>query len=123
MRPTRPSPIGLIAVASDELRPAVVDAIYRAYFQDGRDIGDLDVLVELAAGCGMAADSARALLLSDAGLEQVQAEARWAGEAGISGVPFFIFNGRYALSGAQPPDTFGQVLRRLTQETPIPAGE
>jgi predicted DsbA family dithiol-disulfide isomerase len=103
----------LIALAPHDHQEAVIDAVYAAYFEQGRDIGDLDVLVDLAGAVGLDRDALRALLLSDAVQEQVQAEARWAQQSGISGVPFFIVDSKYAWSGAQPPETILQMLRQI----------
>ena len=103
----------LIALAPDDAREAVIDAVYAAYFEQGRDLGDLETLVEVAGAAGLDREAMRVLLQGDAAREQVQAEARWAQEAGISGVPFFIVDNRYAWSGAQPPEAIVQMLRQL----------
>lgn len=103
----------LIALAPDDAREAVIDAVYAAYFEQGRDIGDLETLAEVAGAAGLDREAMRALLQGDAAREQVQAEARWAQEAGISGVPFFIVDNRYAWSGAQPPEAIVQMLRQI----------
>jgi predicted DsbA family dithiol-disulfide isomerase len=103
----------LISLAPAGAREAVIDAVYAAYFEQGRDIGDLEVLVDLAGAAGLDRDAMRGLLQSDAAREQVQADAAWAQQAGISGVPFFIVNNKYAWSGAQPPDAILQMLRQI----------
>ncbi len=107
----------LVALAPEEKKEAVVDAIYTAYFQDGRDIGDLEVLVAIAAEVGLDAEAIRQQLGGDAGLDQVLADVQWARQAGISGVPFFVINDRYAFSGAQPPDAILRVLQQVAHET------
>jgi predicted DsbA family dithiol-disulfide isomerase len=101
----------LIALAPDGQRDAIVDTIYTAYFEQGLDIGDLDVLAHIAAAHGLDADTIGEQLRGDAARDQVIAEAHWAQQHGISGVPFFIIDNRYALSGAQPP----QVILRALQ--------
>jgi predicted DsbA family dithiol-disulfide isomerase len=103
----------LIALAPDSAKEAVIDAVYAAYFEHGLDIGDLEVLVDIAGAAGMERAAMRDLLLSDAGQEQVQADAAWAQQSGISGVPFFIVDGKYAWSGAQPPEAILQMLRQI----------
>lgn len=103
----------LIALAPDSAREAVIDAVYAAYFEQGRDIGDLNVLLDVADAAGLDRDATRDLLLSDAATKQVQADARWAQGAGISGVPFFIVDNKYAWSGAQPPEAIVQMLRQI----------
>jgi predicted DsbA family dithiol-disulfide isomerase len=106
----------LIALAPEEQKEAVIDAVYAAYFEHGRDIGNLDVLVDIAAECGLDAETIRQQLQSDAGLDEVLAEAEWARQQGISGVPFFIIDGRYAFSGAQPPHMIRRVLDQVSSE-------
>ena len=84
---------------------ALVDRLFRAYFVDGRFIGDRDELVTLAAAAGFDADDARLFLASEELAADVAGADQRARELGVSGVPFFIFNGKTAVSGAQTPDT------------------
>ena len=83
---------------------------YIRYFLTGQDIGDIDVLVEVAATAGLDETEARAYLSGEEGVEQAQAESSEAHRLGISGVPCFIFDGKYAISGAQEPEVFSQVF-------------
>ena len=82
---------------------ALVAALFAAQFLDGRHVGDPEVLADIAAACGDDRQVAAAFLASDLYAQEVQAMAAQAGSMGISGVPFFIFNGKLAVSGAQPP--------------------
>lgn len=107
----------LIAMAPESRRPAVVNAIYDAYFEQGRDIGDLDVLVDIAAANGMDAAVTRRRLESDEAQVTVEADFDFAKQVGISGVPFFIINGKYAFSGARPPELILEVLNRVVAES------
>ncbi len=84
----------------------VVEALFQAYFQDGRDIGTTTTLTDIATESGLDRDAAEAYLASDDGLESVTAETRFAYENGITGVPCFIINRRYAVTGAQDPEAF-----------------
>jgi predicted DsbA family dithiol-disulfide isomerase len=102
----------LVALAPEATRGALLDALYAAYFEFGRDVGDLDVLAGLAAAVGLDAAATRAQLAGDAGAAEVLADVAFARQVGISGVPFFIFNERLAFSGAQPPDVILRVLRQ-----------
>ncbi len=95
---------------------AVVQALFDAYFLRGEDIGDLDVLSAAAATGGLDAAAARAFLEGDAEAEEVRAEDRGARQAGISGVPCFIFNGQHALAGAHPPEVLHQLFDLAIQE-------
>ena len=87
---------------------AVVDALFQAYFLRGEDIGDLDVLAAAAAAGGVDSDEARAFLESGAEAEDVRAEDAKARHIGIQGVPTFILDGKYVLSGAHPPEVLLQ---------------
>lgn len=105
----------LIALAPDSAKEAVIDAVYAAYFEQGRCIGDLEVLADIAGEVGLDRDALRESLLTDAAQEQVLVDAHWAQQAGISGVPFFIVNNKYAWSGAQPPEAILQMLKQIDE--------
>lgn len=81
---------------------AVVEKLFAAHFQRGEFIGDKALLVKIAVECGDEAGAVAAYLDSNEDSIVVLEQARRAQKAGISGVPFFIFNGKHALSGAQP---------------------
>jgi len=92
-------------------------AALRRYFEtDAGHVGRLPELADLAAEIGLDRDDALRSLEQDEYLADVQADLRQAGEYGISGVPFFVFDGKYGVSGAQAPETFHQVLQRVTDE-------
>lgn len=100
----------LIAITPVEMQAGLIEALYAAYFEHGLDIGDLEVLVEIAAACGLDPVKTRAALEGDGGREAVVADIRRARLMGIDGVPFFVIDGKYGLSGAQPPDTILAIL-------------
>ncbi|MEP6607546.1 MAG: DsbA family oxidoreductase [Burkholderiaceae bacterium] len=81
---------------------ALVERLFHAYFVEGVDIGDIDNLSAVAGDAGFDAGAARVWLASDAGRAEVAAEERRARTLGVAGVPFFIFNQRLTVSGAQP---------------------
>lgn len=87
----------------------MTEALFHAYFIDGHDIGDHQVLAGLAAGMGLSSDIA-AWLASASESDGVRQDLAAAAQIGISGVPFFVFANRYALSGAQPVEVFMQAL-------------
>ncbi len=89
---------------------SVVEGLFRSYFLEGKDIGDVDVLAEVAVAAGLDGAEAKSYLSGEAGVEQTQAESQEAHRLGISGVPCFIFDGKYAVSGAQEPEVFTQVF-------------
>ena len=81
----------------------LVERLFEAFFVEGRSIVDREELARLAAESGCAEEEARAMLASDAFQAEVTSEGAEAIESGIQGVPFFIFNGKTAASGAQEP--------------------
>ena len=86
------------------------------YFTEGRDLTDREVLVQAAADVGLDGDEVRKLLATDTDVELVSNAAEQAKEAGIQGVPFFIFDNKYAVSGAQSPEDLARVIERASQE-------
>ena len=84
---------------------ALVERLFRAYFLDGRYIGDHAVLAAVAGEAGLDAEAARAYLATQQGDDTIVAMDRRVRELGIGGVPFFIFDGRVGVSGAQEPET------------------
>ena len=92
------------------------ERLFRAYFTEGRHVGRVDELVELAAEVGLDADAARDALESGRFAAAVQADIAQAGAYGINGVPFFVIDGKYGVSGAQPAEVFSQVLTQVAGE-------
>lgn len=92
---------------------AIVEALFRAYFLAGRDIGEPAVLADIAGDAGMDRDAVAARLASEEDRETVQAEIGEAQRIGVTGVPTFILGGRYALVGAQPAEEIAAALREL----------
>lgn len=88
-------------------------AIFQRNFEAGEDISDAGVLTSVAAEVGMDAEVTARLLAGDADRAEVQAEAEAAREMGVTGVPTFIIGGRYAVSGAQPPDLWERLMSEL----------
>ena len=89
------------------------ERLLQAYFIDGLDTGDPDVLATCAADVGLDHDRVRAFLDSDDGVAEVRSELRTAAEMEITAVPTFVFDGRWMVPGAQDSETFVQVLRRV----------
>ena len=88
--------------------------LFKAYFQEGRDIGDAVVLAEIAEAAGMDGAAVRRLLASDADAEEVRAADAEARRRGVRGVPTFVVAGRHVVSGAQPPELWIRVIEELT---------
>lgn len=111
----------LVAMTPENLKTPMIDAIYAAYFEHGQDIGDLEVLVEIAGAVGLDRDETRAALLAGDGLDQVEADLVAARQLGISGVPFFVINSQYGFSGAQPAQMIRRVLDQVAAESAVAA--
>ena len=92
----------------EDKQDALLEAMFQAYFVEGRDIGNVRVLGEIGESVGFT--DAGAYLTGDEGLEEVRAEDSLARRQGINGVPCFIFNYRFLLSGAQEPESFFQLF-------------
>ncbi|HEV2649898.1 MAG TPA: DsbA family oxidoreductase [Rhizomicrobium sp.] len=97
------------------LQDSVVERFFRAYFIEGRDIGDPAMLAELAGEAGMDAALVAKLLAGDADLAEVEREAGLANEMGISGVPTFIFDSRMMISGAREPELLVKVIDKALE--------
>jgi predicted DsbA family dithiol-disulfide isomerase len=95
---------------------ALKERFLRGYLTDGEPIGDPETLVRLAAEVGLDEEQVRATLASDSHAREVRADENEARANNISGVPFFVFDGRFAVSGAQPADLFLQALGKAWSE-------
>ncbi|MCA1306511.1 DsbA family oxidoreductase [Microbacterium esteraromaticum] len=108
---------------SKGLQHEMEERLMSAYFTEGRHVGRIDDLVALAVEVGLDADETRTALESNAHLDDVRADQAQARAYGINGVPFFVIDGQYGVSGAQPAETFANVLRDLWAkrgvETPV----
>jgi predicted DsbA family dithiol-disulfide isomerase len=106
----------LIAWAQERLdaglTSALVERLFEAYFVEGRAIGEPAELARIASEAGLERSAAQAMLASAEGLAAVSAEDREARDVGINGVPFFIFNGSTALSGAHDPETLLEAIAK-----------
>lgn len=91
----------------------VKERVMRAYFEEGCDIGELDELVRLGVECGLAESEVRNTLVLRAGQDGIVAAERHAVALGITGVPNFIFDGQYTLSGAQPVASLARVFDQI----------
>jgi predicted DsbA family dithiol-disulfide isomerase len=92
------------------------ERLLKAYFEQGRHVGRIDELAALATDVGLDADAVRAALESGEFEDAVEQDIAQARAYGISGVPFFVFNGKYGVSGAQDPAVFTQVLDQVVAD-------
>jgi len=98
---------------AEGVQHAMEERLMSAYFTEGKHVGRIDDLVELAVEVGLDADGARQALESEQYLPAVRQDQAQAQAYGIQGVPFFVIDGQYGISGAQPPAAFENVLRDL----------
>jgi len=93
------------------------EALFKAHFIEGKNIDDNETLVQAAVFIGLDENETREMLASAAFAKEVKQDEMQAQQFGISGVPFFVLNDKYAVSGAQSPETFLQALEQTWQET------
>ncbi|GAB2818468.1 DsbA family oxidoreductase [Actinocorallia aurea] len=107
----------VIWLAGEEgVQDAVVARFFRAHHAEGRDLNDPATLADLAAEAGLDAERVRALLASAEGASEVDAQIDEARHLGVSGVPFFLFEGKWAVSGGQPTEVFAQALAEVASK-------
>jgi len=96
--------------------PQMKQRLMDLYFTEGADLTDREILVRAAADVGLDPDAVRAKLATEDDVKETTQAADAAKEAGINGVPTFIIDGRYAVSGAQAPETLAQVFRKAVAQ-------
>ncbi len=92
-----------------------VELLFKRYFEDGADVGSHGVLLEVAADIGMDKDQVRNLLESDTDRQVIEYEDHMAREMGVTGVPFFLFEKKFSVVGAQEVDTLTKVFSRVQE--------
>ena len=103
------------------LQNQIAHALFTANFVEGRNVGDHEVLGEIAGACGMDAGDVKRRLATDKDRDTIRSEIANAQRMGVSGVPFFVIDGKYAISGAQGVDVFVNALRQIAG-TKVQAG-
>lgn len=98
------------------LQGQMKERLFKAYYTEGKNVGDIDTLVQLGEEVGLPSDTVRSMLQSDTYRQEVKGDQYMAAQVGARGVPFFVFNDKYAVSGAQPPEVFAQVLDKVWEE-------
>jgi len=99
------------------VQDAVVERLFKAYFIEGRDIGDAQVLTDVAGEAGMDTALVSELLVKDSDLAAVEREAGMASQMGISGVPTFIFDSKFMISGAREPEILARIIDKAVTES------
>ncbi|PUV24497.1 DsbA family oxidoreductase [Sphingobacterium athyrii] len=98
---------------------AMEEALFEAHFVNGKNIADVDFLVSLAEGLGLDPAEARKVLADDAYDYEVKQDIMEAQNMGITGVPYYVLDGKYAVSGAQPVELFAKALAQTYQESVV----
>jgi predicted DsbA family dithiol-disulfide isomerase len=93
------------------------ERLFAAYYLEGRDLNELDTLLNLTAEIGLDADAARQALEAGTYANEVRRDEYEAQQIGVRGVPFFVFEDKYAVSGAQPSEVFAEVLDKVWEES------
>jgi predicted DsbA family dithiol-disulfide isomerase len=106
----------LVWLTPEEARSAVVDGLQHAYFNEGKNVADRETLADVAAAAGLDREVMLARLQSGEGSTETAEAIETAYRAGVTGVPFFIFDNRYALSGAQPPETILAAMQQTVRD-------
>jgi predicted DsbA family dithiol-disulfide isomerase len=94
----------------------VAEFLFKAYFTDSKHIGDPETLVKIAVEVGLDREEAASMLAGTQYTDEVRADEREAESLGIRGVPFYVINRKYAVSGAQPSEVFLEVLQKVWNE-------
>jgi predicted DsbA family dithiol-disulfide isomerase len=97
---------------------AMEEQLFKAYFIDGKNTADHATLAQLAAACGLDENEVSKVLASGAFADEVKADIHESRQIGVTGVPFFVLNNKYAVSGAQQPETFLGALQKAWSELP-----
>jgi len=109
----------ILHAEAEDRQPQLVETLYRAFFEEGQDIGRAGVLVELAGRAGLDSDVAREYLASERGIDDVRDREARMKAVGLTGVPSFVINDRVAVLGAQEPDTILEAIdQALFHELP-----
>lgn len=98
--------------AQHGLGNAAEEALFKAYFTEGKNIADKETLIALGAGIGLSAEGIKQMLNTDAFADNVKHDIAEAQQLGVRGVPFFVFDRKFAVSGAQPTAIFLQTLEK-----------
>lgn len=103
--------------ATHQLQDEVEERLFQAYFTEGAALDKAETLVKLVSEVGLDGEEARSVLESDAYTDEVRADAKRARALGIQGVPFFVIDEKYGVSGAQPTEVFSELLEKVWAES------
>jgi predicted DsbA family dithiol-disulfide isomerase len=103
--------------AQQDKQDTMVEALFRAYFLEGQNIGDVTTLTHVAAEAGLDRTGTEEFLESEKGVVEVKGEEAVGRRLGIRGVPYFVLNGIVSISGAQPPDIFVSAIQQAEKQS------
>ena len=102
--------------AKHGLQNDIEEALFAAYYTHGKDIGDTETLIKIGVSAGLNESDIQKMYETDEFVKEVRSDQYESQQVGVKGVPFFVFNNKYAVSGAQPTDVFTQVLNKVWEE-------
>ena len=102
--------------AKHGIQNTMEEALFDAYYTKGKDIGDVETLTEIGISAGLNKADIDTLFASDEYTDAVRMDQVEAAQIGVQGVPFFVFNNKYAVSGAQPTDVFKEILAKAWED-------
>ena len=102
--------------AKHGIQNTLEEALFDAYYTKGKDIGDVETLTEIGVSAGLIKADIDTLFATDEYTDAVRMDQVEAGQIGVQGVPFFVFNNKYAVSGAQPTDVFKEILVKAWED-------
>lgn len=100
----------------------VKESLFKAYFTEGKNIDDAQTLTEIGVKAGVAEEDIKKTLENKMFESEISSDIQQASTIGVQGVPFFVFNRKYGVSGAQPVQTFAEVFDKVSEEMGIEAG-
>ena len=109
----------LTVAETDGIQSAVKEALMKAYFVDRQDLTQEKTLTDLMQTLGWSVEKTNGILNSDVATDEVKEEMNYYRQLGVTGVPFFIFNQKYAVSGAQPAEVFTEIIEKVAKEMNI----
>lgn len=109
----------LTIALQDGIQAEVKEAFMKAYFVDKQDLTQENILIKLLEKYGWSAEKTLGIINSDVATDEVKEEMNYYRQLGVSGVPYFIFNNKYAVSGAQPTEVFMEILEKVSKEMEV----
>jgi predicted DsbA family dithiol-disulfide isomerase len=106
----------LTVALQDGIQSEVKESFMKAYFVDKQDLTQENILIKVMENCGWKAGKTLKIIHSDITTDEVKEEMNYYRQLGVTGVPFFIFNQKYAVSGAQPVEVFAEIIEKISKE-------